>query len=50
MENSYQSVDNTFYKQWYKNSNKSAAFKKVMIFRQDNSPPNASDYSAPFLK
>ncbi len=38
-----QFLEDTFFKQWYRK--KSAAFKKTMIFMQDNAPSHASEYS-----
>ncbi|KAJ8369355.1 hypothetical protein SKAU_G00093830 [Synaphobranchus kaupii] len=40
-------LEDTFFKQWYRK--KSAAFKKAMIFMQDNAPSHASKYSTAWL-
>ena len=43
-----QFLEDTFFKQWYRK--KSAAFKKAMIFIQDNAPSHASKYSTAWFK
>ncbi len=42
-----QFLEDTFFKQWYRK--KSAAFKKTMIFMQDNAPSHASKDSTAWL-
>lgn len=46
-QNYWQFLEDTFFKQWYKN--KSAAFRKAMIFMQDNAPSYAAQYSTDWL-
>ena len=42
-----QFLEDTFFKQWSRQ--KSASFKKTMIFMQDNAPSHASKYSTAWL-
>ena len=42
-----QFLEDTFFKQWYRN--KSASFKKTMMFMQDDAPSHALKYSTAWL-